>query len=153
MRLSKKIDLGQNPQIAFAGQTRLLDVLSCVPKNKDVSDFLKTKGIDLKFDPRSPEAVNGFCREIDKVIAKTRKEKKSAGGSKKPSLALSISRVYTAAISCKKVIKLAREDSEMLRSVKAKTINKALKSVSKLMEQLEKIKSRLKSEKTEAEEE
>ena len=154
MRLSKKIDLGQNPQLAFAGQTRLLDLLSCVPKKEDIFGFLEKKEVDLEFDSRSPEAVKGFCDEIDEVIAKVWKEKKSAGGSKKPSLALSISRLHTAAISCKKVIKLAKEDSEMLRTVKAKTIDKALEgSVSKLMEQLKKIKSRLKSKKTETEEE
>ena len=153
MRLNKKIDLGQNPQLAFAGQTRLLDLLSCVPKNEDVFDFLKTNRVDLKFDPRSPEAVNGFCDEIDKVIAKVRKEKKSAGGSKKPSLAQSISRIQTAAISCRQVIKLAKEDAGMLQTVKAKTIDKAIENVGKLMEQLKKIKSRLKSAKTEAEEE
>ena len=153
MRLSNKIDLGKNARLAFAGQTRLLDLLSCVPKNVDVSDFLKKKGVDLKFDPRNLEAVNGFCDEIDKVIAKVRKEKKSAGGSKKPSLALSISRIQTAAISCRKVIKLAKEDAGILQTVKAKTIDKAIETVGKLMEQLEKIKSRLKSAKTEAGEE
>lgn len=139
MKLAKGVNLDKRPKLSFAGQTRLLALMRCVPKKGEVGDFLKERNFDLDFDVKKPKAVNEFQKEIDELIQNEKPSKKPP----KVSISTSLSRVNLAAEKCKEVIKLAKEDKNLLKPVKPDVVSRTIKGIERLLEQLKKMRKRI----------
>ena len=139
MKLAKRIDLDKYPKLSFAGQTRLLALLRCVPKKGEVADLLKKHKVDMNFDLNKPKAVDRFRQQIDDVIKKERPSKKS----QKISVSASLKRIKEAAGKWKDTLMEAKDDVDLLKPVEPDLIKRAIKGTELLLEQLKAIKKRV----------
>jgi hypothetical protein len=150
MRLANKYDLHTYPMLSFAGQTRLLDLLSIVPKKESIADFLNDNGIGINREPKHPNEVTNFKNKIDDLIKSKKEENKKP---RPPSVSASLNRIKDTTKKYDEVYKLAKEDNDLLKPVSLSELKQTIELVENLLKQLKRHRKQVAGKSSEPEEE